>query len=467
MHNRSKCQDRPNIILCTADQLRAFALGCYGNDFVRTPNIDSLAGGGVRFEKAVSTYPVCLPARSIMISGQYNRSCTGGIGNVCYGIGGRSFFPQYPETGRPHLRSRTLPEVLREHGYHNETIGKWHIHSWPHDVGFDRYLIPRVNHCHVGQSYTENGEEEFVPPGYIVDYEIGRVEELLKQRSDSDRPFFLYYNISPPHCPVSDAPERYLNMYAPEDVPLRPNVDFNRIQYMEHWLKVYRWDFRYYNHRLPYTENLDGYTMRNVIAEYYGLTTWVDDTIGRMLAALEANGMAENTIVIFTADHGDNLGSHGLVQKSTPNDESIRVPLIIRWPEGGLIDGRVENNQVAGLVDIAPTLLSLIGAPIPDHFQGRDVSAVARGEIDHIDESHAFIEMGHGLAARSPSRMLYIPYADRETHELAEAPTQFFDTEADPYQMNNLAGDFPDPAEQLESALRRFHNETPWMDVNV
>ena len=103
-----------------------------------------------------------------------------------------------------------------------------------------------------------------------------------------------------------------------------------------------------------------------MIAEYYGLTTWVDDTVGRMLAALDAAGLAEDTIVVFTSDHGDNLGSHGLVQKGSPNEESIRIPLLVRWPGR---TPRSEPAQVASLVDLAPTLLSLAGADIPPHFQ--------------------------------------------------------------------------------------------------
>ena len=137
----------PNIILCMCDQLRAFEVGCYGNPVIRTPNIDRLAAEGVRFETAVTTFPVCMAARSVTLSGQYNRTCTGGVGNVATGQGeGRIYFPQYPFAGRPHLREATLPEILHGLGYHTAAIGKWHIHTWPHDIGFDQYVIPRVNH---------------------------------------------------------------------------------------------------------------------------------------------------------------------------------------------------------------------------------------------------------------------------------------------------------------------------------
>jgi len=280
----------PNIILCMCDQLRAHEVGCYGNPVIRTPHIDHLASTGVRFETCVSNYPICLPARSVLTSGQYNRTCTGGSGNGdVKGPDGRCLFLQYPEHGRPHLKSQTLPEVLQALGYETAAIGKWHMHSWPHDVGFDSYIIPRVNHCHVGQSFTENGGVEFVPQENSVDYEAGRLRQFLENRGSSDQPFFMYYNISPPHCPFGDAPGKYLNMYDPAAVPIRPNVDLQTpLQNQDHWFKVYRWDFRYYNHRLPETMRLpEGYTLRHLIAEYYGLTTWVDDTVGQMLKVLE------------------------------------------------------------------------------------------------------------------------------------------------------------------------------------
>ena len=239
-------KSRPNMILCTCDQLRAFEVGCYGNQVIRTPHVDRLAAEGVRFETAVTNCPVCMAARSVLISGQYNRTCTGGIGNVVYQtFPGDCAMPEYPFAGRPHLKDPTLPELLRTHGYRTSVIGKWHIHSWPHEIGFDDYLIPRVHHCHSGQCFTENGGPEFVPDGYSVDFEAQRVERFLKERRHGDIPFFLYYNISVPHCPLADAPEEFRAMYHPEEIPLRPNVDPDRpLKDQDYWLKVYRHDYR-------------------------------------------------------------------------------------------------------------------------------------------------------------------------------------------------------------------------------
>jgi arylsulfatase A-like enzyme len=455
---------RPNIILCTCDQLRAFEVGCYGNPVIRTPNVDRLASQGVRFETAVTNYPVCMAARSVLLSGQYNRTCTGGVSNFSYPAreGGVNL-PEYPYAGRPHLKDPTLAEILRSHGYRTSAIGKWHIHSWPPDVGFDEYLIPRVHHCHTGQCFTENGGPEFVPPGYSVDFEADRVERFLDGRRAAADPFLLYYNISVPHCPLADAPEAFRAMYQPEEVPLRANVDLDRpLKDQDHWFKVYRHDFRYYNFHLPYTETLPpGYSLRHLIAEYYGMTTWMDVAVGRMLDALDRTGLSQDTIVVFTSDHGDNLGSHGLVQKGSPNEESIRIPLIVRWPASGTMS-RVIETHVASLVDVAPTLLSLAGIDVPAHLHGRDLAALCRGDPSEL-EAGAFIETGGGVAIRTLQHMVYLPFAG-DGHELAAKSAQFYDLIQDPYQQHNLAqgGDLRE-LERLDARLRQWNAEIPWM----
>mgnify|MGYP006283351499 CR=1 FL=1 len=452
---------KPNIILCTCDQLRAFETGCYGNSVIRTPNLDRLAVEGVRFETAVTNFPVCMAARSVLLSGQYNRTCTGGVSNVSR----KGTLPEYPDPGRPHLRDTTLAEILRSAGYHTRVIGKWHIHSWPHDIGFDDYLIPRVHHVHTGQSYTNNGGPEFVPEGYSVNFEAERVEKFLTSQKNSTDPFFLYYNISLPHCPLDDAPEEYTTMYRPEDIPLRDNVDPDKpLDRQEHWFRVYRWDFRYYDLNLPYTWKLpEGYSLRHLIAEYYGMTTWMDAALGRMMNALESAGLAEDTIVVFTSDHGDNLGSHGLVQKGGPNEEAIRIPYVIRGP-GADCSPTVVNSHVASLVDIAPTLLSMAGLDTPEHFHGRNLTPLLNDEETDV-ETAAFVETGSGAGIRSLDHLYYLPFENTSERRLAAEPSQFYCIQADPFQMKNLAQtrSQSEPAGELDVQLRRWDASTPWM----
>jgi len=144
--------DRPNIILCLCDQMRAQAVGCYGNDLVRTPNLDRLATAGVRFETAVSNAPLCTPARSAILAGQYARTCTGMLNNTT---------EDPPPPRRIRLTDPTLAEILRDGGYRTELIGKWHIDPPPEHVGFDHAVFPQIPHHHYGQRYFETGRDEF------------------------------------------------------------------------------------------------------------------------------------------------------------------------------------------------------------------------------------------------------------------------------------------------------------------
>lgn len=459
----------PNIIVCLVDQLRAFEVGCYGNPVIHTPNVDRLAAEGLRFDTAVTNFPVCMAARSVFLSGQYNRSCTGGVANFGYPSRPGDFnMPEYPFPGRPHLKDPTLAEILRARGYHTQVIGKWHIHSWPHDLGFQDYLIPRVHHCHSGQSFSHNGGPEFVPPGYSVDFEAEQVDIYLSDRRRQGRPFFLYYNISVPHCPVADAPKRIQSLYLPEQVPLRPNVDPDvPLLNQDYWFKVYRWDFRFYNLGLPYTLELpEGYSLRHLVAEYYGVTTWMDETVGRMLDSLDYNGLAENTIVVFTSDHGDNLGSHGLVQKGGPTAESVRIPLVVRWP-AKLPAGCVVEDQIASLVDLAPTIISLAGGEHQDHMQGRDLSGLLLNfEADNVEDV-AFIETSTGVGIHTPRYLYFLPYRS-ESHELEMAAQYFFDGMNDPFQLVNLAGtdQQANVSKTLDLLLRQWHAGVPFRQLS-
>ncbi len=451
---------QPNIVLCICDQLRAFDVGCYGNPQVRTPHMDRMADTGARFETAVCNTPVCMASRSVLISGQHNRSCTNGVTNVHAVLPfGGAYMPQYPQHGRPHLPDPTLPELLRQAGYHTALIGKWHIHSWPHEVGFDTYLIPRVHHCHTGQHYTRDGGPEFVPDGYSVEFEADEVKRYIHERAHRSQPFFLYYSVSPPHCPVRDAPERYLSLYDPDEVALRPNVPQSMPDSWPEAARIYRWDYRYYGLRLPYTLDLpDDYSLRRLIADYRGLTTWVDEMLGRLHQTLRDAGMNRDTIVVFTSDHGDYLGSQGRFQKHGTGEEAVRIPLLFSGPS---IARAAQTQQVASTVDIAPTLLELAGAPPAEHFHGVSLAPVLRGERSTVGENLAVIDTfgPDCLAVRTPTRLYTLPYEPER--KLGSRPVEWFDLGADPYQTNNRAAEAQEP--MLEHWLRDWDRRIPWM----
>lgn len=412
---------KPNILLITCDQLQAFATGCYGNSDVQTPNIDKLAGSGIRFSHGMSNAPVCMAGRSVLLSGQHNRTCTGGMSNVGYsgGKAGSYPMPEYPAPGRLHFPEATLPELLQDNGYRTAAIGKWHVYTWPDVIGFDHYVIPRTHHVHSSQLYVEDGGPEFAPDGWSVEFETQRAVQYIED-SDSEEPFFLYLNYSPPHPPINDCPEKYLHMYDPASLTLRANVDEDNFFASEHEVRVYRWDYRYYELQLPYTLVPMDYSIRDIYSAYYGNVTWLDDNLGRVLNALEAGGQRENTIVVFTADHGDNLGSHGRNGKGLPYDEALLVPMIYSLP-GDLVP-RVDDKNAAGLVDVAPTLLAAAGIDVPNHMHGTDVL--------NNDVATGISEIWPGTMVARTSRFTAHMAAGEESGRLA-----FYDNLRDPFQL--------------------------------
>lgn len=461
--------DRPNLIVCMCDELRWCGLSCYGHPTINTPNLDALAAKGVRFETAVSNNPVCMPARSLLVAGQYSRTCTrnrenNGWPGLKDGFG-KVGFPQWPTEPRQGFPEATLPETLREAGYTTAAIGKWHIEAWPDQIGFDKYIIPAHHHAHSAQWFCEDGQPIFSPPGYSVDYEADRVQEYVSKQSQGDQPFFLYYNISPPHMPLADAPHKYLDMYKREDVVTRPNVPDDFV--VDDWSMLsYLWDYRAYRDHLPYAkrphENFDRVDLE---AYYMGLTTWVDDTVGKMIDALAGAGIDENTVVVFTADHGDNFGSHGRMGKGSLNDESIRVPFCVSGPQEAVQSGAVVEAQVASLVDIAPTFLSLAGAQTPGHMPGNDLSTILSGERDALDDPAAYIETSSGeIGIRTPTHLLGLRSPNRGD-QLEDTPCVLWDTAADPFELDNLAetGGQADLSRELEGKLRDWHARTPWL----
>ena len=300
----------------------------------------------------------------------------------------------------------------------------------------------------------------FVVDGFSIDFEAERVNEYLAQ--DREDPFFMYYNISPPHMPLADAPEKYLAMYDPDEVPLRPNtlVD-GQLAYDENWFKIYLWDFLYYQEHLPHAEKLpDGFDLRHLTALYYGLTAWVDDTVGRLMANLEAHGLAEDTIVVFASDHGDNLGSHHAFNKGLLIEESIRVPLIF-W--GGL-EPQANTAQVAQLIDIMPTLLEQCGAEVPDTVQGRALGPILRGERETLDKNGAFIETSQGaIGLRTPDH-LYGMQLEKDLRTISNSGKCLYDLAADPYEQRNLAGDAnPGLEADFAQQLEQWDAQTPWL----
>jgi arylsulfatase A-like enzyme len=459
-HDMGPDLSKPNVVVVMCDQLRASEVGCYGNSVVRTPNIDRLAAEGVQFTHAVSNNPVCMPARSCLLSGQYSRTCQGFLGNYSQvQSDGKGNMPEYPEEARRFLLDPTMPEQLKAVGYETTLIGKWHVQPSPPFVGFDYSLYPRVHHRHTDQIFVENRGEGELVEGFSVDHEAHAVRDYLG--TVGDRPFFLFYSISPPHMPLDDAPEEYLRMYAPEDIPIRDNVwqADGSLPFDENWFKIYMWDFLYYQEHLPHTETLpQDFTLRHLLARYYGMVSWVDDQVGRLLHQLSVNGLAEDTIVVFLSDHGDNLGSHGLFNKGRLIEESIRIPMT--WWCPSRLAPRVCEQEVASIIDVMPTVLDLAGGHTPDSVQGRSLAGALAGEAG---PDHAFIETTVGeIGLRTADNMCGMQL-DAQRRNIADNGGCFYDLNADPYEMTNLLGTdaVPEAADHMQDRLRAWHNDTP------
>ncbi|MDP6355698.1 MAG: sulfatase-like hydrolase/transferase [Planctomycetota bacterium] len=445
----------PNVLLLVCDQMRAFEVGCYGNAVVRTPNIDRLAARGTRFATAVTNNPVCSPARSIMLTGQYSRTCNGMLGNA---------HENPPCAERVRMLDTTLPEAFRAAGYATALIGKWHIDPQPQLVGFDNAVYPDFEHQYYGQRYWNDRGESWIVDEFANDYELVRLQAYLKE--DREQPFFLFYNISQPHQPIGPGhmPDQYCTMYAPDAVPLRPNVpedlDPENARY---WYNIYTSAAFFWRHLAKQEQSPedlvdDDFGIRDLTALYYGAVTMVDDYVGKVMAALDAAGQAENTIVVFTSDHGDNLGSHGRFNKNALIEESIRVPMIIHDPRHPR--HVVADDGVASLVDLMPTMLELAEVPVPSAVQGASLAPATRGETGVLSP-RTFIETGAEVGVRTLGHLYGLGH-DEGDRSISDDRCVCYDLHADPYEFSNLASP---PDERLDELLRRWDADTPWLDA--
>ncbi len=445
--------DRPNVLLLYTDQQRWDALGAAGNPHVHTPNLDALAGEGALFTHAFCNSPVCMPSRQSMLSGQYPSA----VGCACNGV----------EMSEGAL---TLHRVLRPYGYHAANLGKLHFknhsnrdHREPHpDYGFDELVISdepgcyddaylkwvegrepsQVDNCrctsppavtrdriekhprNTHEPYDFEGPEQLTHTAFVAEETIRVIRECGQRR------FFAIAGFYAPHCPLNP-PRRFVEMYDPAGLPLPAmNEGENRL-------------------------GLSDDDWRRVKAYYYALVSHVDDQVGRILTALEQRTLRESTLVIFTSDHGEHLGDHGLVQKGPPGyDSCARVPLIVSWP------GRIapqRRDELIELVDLAPTVLDCCGVQVPPAFQGRSFRPLLDGR-GYRPRASVFIEY------RDPFVSSWKVVRTRELKYCAagDGTELLFDLNSDPNELTNLAerSDCAEPLAAMRAELLRR-----WFDV--
>lgn len=412
---------RPNVLVVLADQWRWEAFGYAGNRDVSTPNLDRLAAQGVSVTHAVSGMPVCSPMRASFLTGQ--RPLTHGV-----------FLNDVPLS----RKAPTVGTVFRDHGYQTGYIGKWHVDGngrsafTPADRrhGFEFWRALECTHNYSNSFYYADSPERKTWPGYDAFAQTSEACDFIRSPARSTRPFFLVLAWGPPHDPYFTAPEKYRARYANRNVALRPNVPAGLSE-----------------------------QVTKILRGYYAHCEALDDCMGELLDALDSSGLATNTVVLFSADHGDMIGSQGLMKKQKPFDESIRVPMLVRWPQGLPRPG-TSVNALMGSEDIMPTLLGLCKIPAPATVEGMDFSACLAGGKMPGDGAAViqcvapFGEWERRVGGREYRGIRTLTHT--YVRDLS-GPWLLFDNVADPYQTNNLAGATAaaDLQKQLDQQLNR------------
>ena len=405
---------RPNLVFVFADQLRAQSVGFMGDAQARTPHLDAAVQQGVVFSNAVSCCPVCTPYRAALLTGRYPLSNGMVLNDVRLPVGETS-----------------IAEVFRGAGYQTGYIGKWHLDGparggftppGPRRQGFDYWAVANCTHDYMHSFYYRDGPQPIWIEGYDAD---GHTDLALQYiRDHAADPFCLFVSWGPPHDPYDQMPDAY-RVFRPEEMELRPNCT------------------------APNREQLAG---------YYSHTTALDRCFGRIVAALEECGLAEDTILVFTSDHGDMLGSQGLIHKQKPWDESIMVPFLLRYPPQ--VPAGRRTTALLNVVDLMPTLLSVAGLEVPEVVEGSDLSHIVRG-AEGPRPGSAFLQ--HPCPFIEPIPEWRGVRTERYTYIRSLAgPWLLYDNAEDPYQMRNLVDD-PARAEtqqELEADLQGWLRRT-------
>lgn len=352
---------RPNIILIMTDQQRYDTLGVHGNELISTPNLDAMAIGSAVFDRFYVTNTVCVPSRASFLTGRYPTAH-------------RARDLDYP-LGEDEAH---LPALLKAAGYETFLVGKNHVLADAELPTFDRIFEAGHEKALVPSAAGAYGSGTDPTPleHYTTNVLCEKALELLEGRQDSPAPFFGWISFPDPHTPYQ-VPEPFASMYDPSDVPL-PKTFRGELDAKPLGQRLIR--------EFQGMEKASEHEIRQMIATYYGMVTCLDQAVGRVLGKLEDLGIQDETIVVYTSDHGDYMGDHGLARKSWHfYDSLIHVPFILRWP--GTIRPQRIDRTMAENVDLLPTLLELVGLPTPPGCQGVSAVACLEGRAETIKDS--------------------------------------------------------------------------------
>jgi len=440
--------DRPNILFIVSDQHNAKVLGHKGHPDVQTPNLDRLAAEGARFDNAITQNPICTPSRVSFLSGQYCHN------HGYYGLCGPR--PVGPTGGLPNVLGH-----FRRHGYTTAAVGKIHCPEYWIEDAAD--FFRESTNCSIGgnpeyQQYLrekgvwdawDHSERRRGPYGQCMDgfpseqtyrdspegWCVTESTGFMRRAAESGRPFFAHVSLPKPHEVYCPAPE-FWEMYDPESLHLPPNADYDVAEgrkaptlrkTREGWLKGHWTEYE------PRT--YEGGRLRK-FRGYLGCVTHVDFAVGELLAFLDEAGLADDTIVVYTSDHGDYACEHGIIEKAPGicADAITRVPLLWRWP-GRVTAGHVAES-LAELVDLPTTLCALAGLSAMETADGRDLSALLAGGREPVRDI-AVTEFPWSRSVRKGNwRLVWYPrqmFAD----EYPDGFGELYDLDADPWEMRN------------------------------
>lgn len=418
---------KPNLIYVFADQLRWSALGCHGEKHRLTPHIDQFCRGSLDLSNAVSGSPVCAPYRASLFTGKYTTS-TGMVINEI----------------RLNPDHRCLAHVLNDAGYENAYIGKWHMYAnelgnhydpknsfipkGPDRLGFDGFFAA-YNFHHEYYSpkayYHLDSPEKIYYDGYEPDCQFDMTIRQLERLSAQNKPFSLFLSVGTPHDPWEkwNVPEDCFERVKDMTFELPENYLPDNDQHADAWASF-----------KPGERELLPEWMRC----YYAMVCNLDDNIGRLMKAIRDLRLDENSIIVFTSDHGECFGAHGRRAKNIFYDEAVRVPFMIRY-KNRIPQGK-ENGTCLNTVDIMPTLLDLLGLPIPETCEGRSIGKYLLA--DQEAEDSGCLMMCCGPTAAWGDGNEWRGYRNRRyTYAVYKADGQemLFDNRTDPLQMRNLA----------------------------
>jgi arylsulfatase A-like enzyme len=406
---------RPNVLFVIADQWRASATGYAGDPNVHTPNLDKLESASINFTHAVSGCPVCTPFRASLMTGQ--RPTTNGM-----------------FLNDAHLSddAATLGKALAAAGYETGYIGKWHLNGRGrlsyippgNRQGFSYWKAMECTHEYNRSFYfADENPQRQLWPGYDAAAQADDARGYIRDHVKKEKPFALFLAWGPPHNPYGTAPPEFRNLYDPALIQLRPNVP----------------------------EAISRHT-REELAGYYAHCSALDRSLGELRQTLSDAGVENDTILVFTSDHGDMLGSHGMERKQKPWDEALRVPMLWHYP-AALGPAGKRLDAVINSEDLMPTLLGLCGVAIPKGVEGLDYSAFMRGASESPNADNAAL-----ISCVAPFGEWSRQNGGREFRGLRTArytyvrdlkgPWLFYDNERDPYQEKNLVG-VPEAADIL------------------